>query len=178
MNTAHSIVTRSLAALAVALALCFAGVSAKPAMADQSQWVRKQPNSWDQSNGWHRQWHSQRDNGFQGCAGNCGSGAVFDNGGAVFVSPGVVTGGPNMLVNQGHFIVNQGHFIVGQPGFVVRRPNIIFERPEFAAKQIAFFRRHPSLQLGQPMRPRHWHHQHWNNGMHHGGMHMTMPGMN
>ena len=199
MTASHplSIAARTLAALAVALTFVFilAGGTAAPASADQKQWVWNQPHWSGQSNGWrsHNQWRNQShhrrhfNNGFNGCF-NCGRPVVvFNGGGAFFASPGFVVGNPGFIVNQGHFIVNQGHFTVGQPGFigqpgfVARRPNIIFARPEFAARQRAFFNRHPSLQLGQPMRHTPWiHNRPWNNPMPMGqrGIRVVRPGMN
>jgi hypothetical protein len=184
----HSIAARWLAAIAVALTFAFglslAGGAARPAAADASQWVVSQPHWSGQSNGWRRhtqwrkQWHGNQwrhrhhfNNGFHGCFGNCGlrPRIVFNGGGVFFSSPG-------LIVNPG-FIVRQPGFIVRQPGFVVRRqPNFIFERPAFAAQQRAFIKRHPSLQLGQPMRhkPRFIH----PGFIQPGGVRIITPGMN
>jgi hypothetical protein len=183
----HSIAARWLAAIAVALTLVFglslAGGAARPAAADASQWVVSQPHWSGQSNGWrrHTQWRHHRhhfNNGFHGCFGNCGlrPRIVFNGGGVFFSSPGLIVN-PGFIVRQPGFIVRQPGFIVRQPGFVVRRhPNLIFERPAFAAQQRAFIKRHPSLQLGQPMRhkPRFIH----PGFIQPGGVRIITPGMN
>ena len=66
----------------------------------------------------------------------------------------------------------------------MRQPNFIFERPAFAAKQKAFIKRHPSLQLGQPWKHRSWKHKPWRDkptfiapGGGIGGVRIIRPGM-
>lgn len=171
---------RLLAVLAMALAFAFvlAGSAAKPAGADGSQWTRSQPHWWDKSHGWRhnpsqltRQPHHRRHfNHSRPRVVIGGSGVVFSSPGVIVVSPGL--------------IVRQPGFIVGRPAFVTRQPNVIFERPKFAAKQKQFFKRHPSLQLGQPWRHKTWKHKHWRHPptgfapMRHGGVRIIVPGMN
>jgi hypothetical protein len=166
----HASVARLLAALAVTLtfALCVAGGAAKPANADESQWVRPQSN-WGNSTGWNRHWRTQTQHQF-----NSGTQIIVGGGSGVIVTrPGFVIGNPG-------FVVNQPGFIVGRPAFVVRQPNFIFERPSFARKQWQFIKRHPSLRVGQPWWHGSWKHKRWKHkrwkhqmggGMNWGGMH-------
>jgi hypothetical protein len=165
---------RLLGALAVTLTLGLTGGAATPANADVTQWQRSQ-SSWNQGNGWNRQWRSQRHHRNQ-----------FNNGTRVIIGggSGIIVTSPGFVGGNSGFIVRQPGFIVGQPTFVVRRPNFIFERPSFARKQWQFIKRHPSLRVGQPWWHKNWNHRRWqhnNNWRHnnwrHNGMRFTTPGM-
>ena len=175
MTAQHSksVLFNLLAALALLAGLV--GGVARPASADASQWQIQQPHWWDNSNGWrnHHQWpsqwhrHNQFNNGFHQCFGSCfGSRIVIRSNRVFFISPGVV-GNPGFIVRQPTaFIVRQPAFIIGGPGFTVQ-----------TARQRAFFKRHPSLQSGQPMRMHHSGIHFITPGMHHSGVHWITPGM-
>jgi hypothetical protein len=192
-----SVTARVLAILAVALAFAFvlASSAAKPANADSSQWTRSHPHWWDKSNGsgWSKPSHHRRH--FKTSRPRViigGSGFVFSRPGFVianpafvnprfvdprFANPGFVVRQPPFIVQQPRFIVRQPGFVVGQPTFVVRQPNFIFQRPHFVAKQRDFFKRHPSLHVGQPFVHKKWVHKRWRPGRHPGGVHILAPGM-
>lgn len=171
----YSLAARLLAILAVALAFAclLASSAANPANADASQWTRSHPHWWDKSNGsgWSKPWHHRRH--FKSSRPRI----IIGGPGIIFSNPGLAIVHPGLVVQQPAFIVRQPGLIVNRPAFVARHPNFIFERPHFAAKQRDFFKRHPSLHVGQPFVHKKWVHKHWRPGPHPGGVRILAPGM-